>query len=95
VEVRLDDEQSRFGVEGAVLDVGALRKLLVPSLDDLDFHLENFLYAHPDILSASKWAAYLPVKYRLRLLKQRYFDFEGAERFREVTWVGNRGVHAQ
>jgi ATP-dependent Lhr-like helicase len=95
VEVRLDDEQGRFGVEGAVPDVGALRKLLVPSLDDLDFHLENFIYAHPDILSGAKWAAYLPVKYRLRLLKQRYFDFEGAERFREVTWVGNRGVHAQ
>lgn len=90
VEVRLDDEQSCFGVEDAIRDVGDFSKLLVPSLDDLDFHLENFMYAHPDILSGSKWAAYLPVKFRLRLLKQRYFDFEGTGRFSEVRWVGNK-----
>jgi ATP-dependent helicase Lhr and Lhr-like helicase len=92
VAVHLNDEKSKFGVEGAVLDVGDLNKLLVPSLDDLDFHLENFLYAHPDILSGSKWATYLPVKFRLKLLKQRYFDFEGAERFKEFTWVSNTVV---
>jgi ATP-dependent helicase Lhr and Lhr-like helicase len=92
VAVHLNDEKSKFGVEGAVLDVGDLNKLLVPSLDDLDFHLENFLYAHPDILSGSKWASYLPVKFRLKLLKQRYFDFEGAERFKEFTWVSNTVV---
>lgn len=69
VEVLFNDDQSRFKVEGAVMDTGDFGKLLVPSSDDLDFHLENFLYAHPDILSGSKWAAYLPVRYRLRLLK--------------------------
>ncbi|MCX2492229.1 DEAD/DEAH box helicase [Pedobacter sp. PF22-3] len=92
VEVHMHDDQSKFGVEDAILDVGALSKLLIPSLDDLDLHLENFLYAHPDILSGSKWATYLPVKFRLRLLKQRYFDFEGAELFKEFTWVSNTVV---
>lgn len=92
VEVHMHDDQSKFGVEDAILDIGALSKLLIPSLDDLDFHLENFLYAHPDILSGSKWATYLPVKFRLRLLKQRYFDFEGAELFKEFTWVSNTVV---
>lgn len=89
VEVHFNDDQSRFKVEGAVMDTGDFGKLLVPSSDDLDFHLENFLYAHPDILSGSKWAAYLPVRYRLRLLKQRYFDFEGASGFKGITWVSN------
>ncbi|MFC1226370.1 DEAD/DEAH box helicase [Pedobacter sp. BG31] len=89
VEVHFNDDQSRFKVEGAVMDTGDFGKLLVPSSDDLDFHLENFLYAHPDILSGSKWAAYLPVRYRLRLLKQRYFDFEGASGFKDITWVSN------
>ena len=92
VEVHMHDDQSKFGVADAILDVGALSKLLIPSLDDLDFHLENFLYAHPDILSGSKWATYLPVKFRLRLLKQRYFDFEGAELFKRFTWVSNTVV---
>jgi ATP-dependent Lhr-like helicase len=89
VEVHLNDDESRFNVEGAVLDIGDFSKLLVPGSDDLDFHLENFLYANPDILSASKWATYLPVKYRLQLLKLRYFDFEGAGRFKDITWVSN------
>jgi len=89
IEVHLNNDQSRFGIDGAVLDVGTFSKLLIPPPDDLDFHLENFLYAHPDILSVSKWAAYLPAKFRLRLLKYRYFDFERAERFKEVSWVSN------
>ena len=56
----------------------------------LIFIWKVYLHAHPDILSSSKWASYLPVKFRLRLLKQRYFDFEGAEQFKGVTWVVNR-----
>lgn len=89
VGVHFNDDQSLFKVEAALIDTGDLGKLLVPSSDDLDFHLENFLYAHPDILSGSKWAAYLPVRYRLQLLKQRYFDFKGISGFKDVTWVSN------
>ena len=89
VGIHFNDDQSLFKVEAALIDTGDFGKLLVPSSDDLDFHLEKFLYAHPDILSGSKWAAYLPVRYRLQLLKQRYFDFEGISGFKDVTWVSN------
>lgn len=89
VDIHFNDDQSMFKVEGTLIDTGDFGKLLVPSSDDLDFHLENFLYAHPDILSGSKWAAYLPVRYRLQLLKQRYFDFEGISGFKDITWVSN------
>ncbi|MCX2429783.1 DEAD/DEAH box helicase [Pedobacter sp. GR22-10] len=95
IDVSLNDDQSRFKIESEVLDTGEFDKLLIPSSEDLDFHLENFLYANPGALTASKWAVYLPVKYRLRLLKQRYFDFEGAGHFKDMTWVSNRTLDIQ
>ncbi|MGN7986136.1 DEAD/DEAH box helicase [Pedobacter sp. 22226] len=89
VELSLKDDHSRFKVDNNVLDTVEFDKLLGEFSDDLDFHLENFIYAYPGALSASKWAAYLPVKYRLLLLKQRYFDFEGTKRFKDLIWVSN------
>jgi ATP-dependent Lhr-like helicase len=30
------------------------------------------------LISFSKWGPYLPMKYKCEILKERYFDFEGA-----------------
>jgi len=57
---------------------------------NLDKHLENLLEENPGVLSFSKWGNYLPLSFQIELLKQHYFDFEGAMAFiTQVHFVEN------
>jgi ATP-dependent Lhr-like helicase len=49
-------------------------------LAKIDMHLEQLLTNMPALLDFSKWGQYLPTRYQVDLLKNKYFDFEGAER---------------
>lgn len=48
-------------------------------LSNIDQHLQELLEESPNVLSFSKWGKFLPTKFQVALLKQKYFDFEGAE----------------
>lgn len=50
----------------------------------LDSHLEYLLSKNDTLLSFSKWGTYLPVQYQIEILKERFFDFEGA-----INIIGN------
>jgi len=52
---------------------------LTTPLKNIDPHIEAFLEEAPGILSSSKWGQFLPLKYQVKLLKQKYFDFPGAK----------------
>lgn len=53
-------------------------------LEEVDNGLRELLIEKPALLSFSKWGAFLPEKYRVRLLKARYYDFEGAIKYLET-----------
>jgi ATP-dependent Lhr-like helicase len=44
---------------------------------EIDTALARELEKNPEILCFSKWGKYLPVPYQIKLLKEKYFDFEG------------------
>ncbi len=48
---------------------------------ELDLKIQEKIESNPSIImSFSKWAVYLPISYQTRLLKQKYFDFDSAEK---------------
>ena len=44
----------------------------------IDDYLKFALEENESLLGFSKWGTYLPVKYKIEILKERYFDFEKA-----------------
>jgi len=44
----------------------------------LDSHLEYLLSKDDFLLSFSKWGKYLPLQFQIKILKERFFDFESA-----------------
>ncbi len=45
-------------------------------LTDIDIHISTLLQTNPALLDFSKWGMYLPDNYKIKLLKDRYFDIE-------------------
>jgi len=54
-------------------------------IEDIDSHIAQLLEDAPGILEFSKWGIYLPVKFKVELVKNRYFDFVEANYFIEST----------
>lgn len=75
---RYNDDSSSFNISIGGADLKSSINLISPVMEDLDFHLENYLYAEPQVMSFSKWGGYLPMKYQMLLVKQKFFDFDGA-----------------
>ncbi len=46
----------------------------------LDLKIQQKVESSPSIMSFSKWAIYLPLSFQIKILKQKYFDFESAEK---------------
>ena len=44
----------------------------------IDEHLELALEENESLLGFSKWGEFLPIKYKIEIVKERYFDFEAA-----------------
>lgn len=58
----------------------------------LDIHLEQLLTKGDSLLSFSKWGIYLPVQFKIEIVKERFFDFEEAKTFSEkIRLVDIRG----
>lgn len=82
IETIFEDSDSSFKMNidsrGSFID--ALKDLNLNNVDLLPA-LRELLQENPAILEFSKWAAYLPLKYQIELLKDIYFDFEGCNNF--------------
>jgi ATP-dependent Lhr-like helicase len=81
IECMLIDEQSAFEFEASPGMLPTIIQNTLVLFPDLDFHLENEILVNPTLLDFSKWGLYLPMEYKCRLIKEKYFDFEGAESF--------------
>lgn len=69
------DKQTLSMVLGKALD-------LIPSLDQ---HLEESIKANVSTMEFSKWGVYLPVRFQVIILKERFFNVNLAKEFLENT----------
>lgn len=51
------------------------------TFDNIDSYLRENLSENDKLLSFSKWSVYLPIAFKMEIVKERYFDFENAMDF--------------
>ncbi len=53
----------------------------IKNIFDVDTHLIASLKQQPELINFSKWGIYLPFELQCALIKERLYDFEGAQVF--------------
>lgn len=81
----LVDHTSSIEIDLDLVDFKVLTKQIKDVYSDIDSYLEVALGENEMLLSFSKWGLFLPIKYQCEILKERYFNFEGAIEFMEQT----------
>lgn len=76
--VSLDDHSSTFEIEIDKSELKALIRDINQVFSQIDTYLISALEKNESLISFSKWGSYLPLKYKCEILKERYFDFDGA-----------------
>lgn len=77
----LDDSSSSFDIEVPKQELISKWSFLSFPLTDIDTHISTLLKTNPALLDFSKWGMYLPDNYKIKLLKDRYFDIEQTRQF--------------
>lgn len=72
----LDDSSSSFDIKVSKQEIISKWSSLSLPLADIDSHISNLLQSNPALLDFSKWGIYLPENYRVKLIKDKYFDIE-------------------
>jgi ATP-dependent Lhr-like helicase len=83
VEVAFLDEDSSFSCK---TDAAGFHQLIIECLSffpQIDEHLKNKLAHSQGLIDFSKWGRYLPFELQYALLKEEYYDFDGAKQFLE------------
>jgi len=75
-----DDNCSEFDIEVSKQELLTKWSSLTQPLADIDTHISNLLQTTPTLLSFSKWGIYLPQKFQVDLIKQKYFDIINTEK---------------
>jgi ATP-dependent Lhr-like helicase len=77
----LDDSCSSFEIELPKQELITKWSYLSFPLTDIDTHISTLLQKNPTLLDFSKWGKYLPYNYKIKLVKDRYFDIEQTAQF--------------
>lgn len=72
----LDDNSSSFDIKVPKQEITTKWSSISLPLIDIDSHISKLLESNPALLDFSKWGVYLPENYRVKLLKEKYFDIE-------------------
>ncbi len=75
----LDDSSSSFDLEVPKQELISKCSSISLPLSHMDTHISNLLQTNPALLDFSKWGTYLPDSYKVKLIKNRYFDIEQTE----------------
>ncbi|HZL11248.1 MAG TPA: DEAD/DEAH box helicase [Prolixibacteraceae bacterium] len=78
VESSFDDHSSSFEIAIGINGFKDLIASINVEYSKIDNHLVATLEENESLLGFSKWGAYLPMKYKCEVVKDRYFDFESA-----------------
>lgn len=81
IENTLDERSSSFELKTSPENLFIKWGNLFVLEDEIDLHISTLLQANPALLDFSKWGKYLPQDFQVKLLKERYFDFPGTDRF--------------
>jgi ATP-dependent Lhr-like helicase len=76
IQNTLDESSSSFDIDVSKEYILSQWNCLTQAMSEIDAHIVYLLKSNPTILKFSKWGDHLPEKYKIRLLKDRYFDFE-------------------
>ncbi|BDQ11692.1 DEAD/DEAH box helicase [Sediminibacterium sp. TEGAF015] len=91
IKNNLDEKTSTFEIEIPKQDLFQKWEDLLESLPKIDTHISNLLQQSPSILDFSKWGNYLPDNYKVKLLKDKYFDIaETLSYLEELKLVENK-----
>lgn len=72
----LDDSSSSFDIEVPKQELISKWNYLSFPLTDIDTHISMLLETNPTLLDFSKWGIYLPKRYQIKLVRNKYFDIE-------------------
>lgn len=72
----LDDSSSSFDIEVPKQELISKWNYLSFPLTDIDTHISTLLETNPTLLDFSKWGIYLPKRYQIKLVRNKYFDIE-------------------
>ncbi|WP_336702364.1 DEAD/DEAH box helicase [Chryseobacterium indologenes] len=81
IENTLDPQKSAFEIENYTTE--ELKTAFISSDIEQNINkiLNDLLENRPEIIDFSKWGKYLPISYQVKLLKEKYFDFEGCKNY--------------
>lgn len=81
IKSSLDDNSSSFEIEVSRNELIQKWDSLIQPLPSVNDHITNLLIASPGLLDFSKWGQFLPIKFQVNLMKNKYYDIEGTEHF--------------
>ena len=79
IDSRLFDSSSSFEITQPISELRKRWESLVPDSRAIDKFITDLVVEKPG-LSFSKWGSYLPIKFQIDLLKQKYYDFDSASK---------------
>lgn len=77
----LDDKASMFYIMISKEEFLSKLNLIVSNVKIIDEIITNELEKNPDSLTVSKWGVYLPIKFQIRLMKQKFYDIKETQEF--------------
>jgi len=91
IKSTLDDSCSGFDIEVTKDELLSNFGKLTHPISQIDNHITDLLENTPTLLDFSKWGIYLPKKYQVKLIKDKYFDIENTEKLlNQMRIIENR-----
>ncbi|WP_079241663.1 DEAD/DEAH box helicase [Chryseobacterium indologenes] len=81
IENVLDPQKSAFEIENYTTEELKIAFISSDIEQNINKILNDLLENRPEIIDFSKWGKYLPISYQVKLLKEKYFDFEGCKNY--------------
>jgi ATP-dependent Lhr-like helicase len=79
IKNKLDDISSSFDIEVPKKEVTSKWNSISLPLANIDSHISKLLGSNATLLDFSKWGVYLPENYKVKLIKDKYFDIEATK----------------
>lgn len=78
IESSLDDHSSSFELQLNKSEISKLNQDVNEKYEQINDYLIAELKENESLIGFSKWGSYLPLEYQIEIVKERYFDFDGA-----------------
>lgn len=85
IKNNLDASSSSFDIEVPKQELLAKWNSLSLPCTNIDPHITNLLQTFPTILDFSKWGVYLPTKFQVKLIKDKFFDIANTEQLLTIV----------